>query len=262
VATLGLVGLNIPQLPVQHQAEGLRQLFSGRSADMISVLAGPSAPDSHDFVLALAAALARESRRVWLVETTAGKISEKLGCRPLLPWRASQPLRQQVIRAGAYGLIHAPGSVAGNAEVAAAAAESQGCDYLLIDGGRFSLREAPLDPAAEQTLIVLLGVEDAEAGYALVKGLKAERSLARVLLMGEAADSVAQTVSRYMEAGSGSRQTADGMCQIGNTRPETSSNTLTIAPNLTWVVSRITQKDQPKVAHGGSGKGAEEVYER
>lgn len=246
----------------QHQAQGLQHLFSGHAAHAVSVLSGPTAPASHEFVLALAAELTGQARRVWLVQGSAAAISQELGCRPLLPWRASQPLAQQVIRAGAYGLIHAPGSMAGDPALASAARESRGCDYLLFDGGRFSPDEAALDPSSEQTMVVLLGNRDAEAGYALMKALKAANSPARVLLMGEAANSVSQTLGHFMAQAAVSRQTAGGLCQIDNRVPETSSNTLTIAPNLAWVVSRIMQNDQPKVAHGGCGKGAEEVYER
>jgi hypothetical protein len=246
----------------QHQAQGLQRMFSGRAVRMLSVLSGPSAPDSHGFVLALADELSRRNRPVWLVETDAGRISQQLGCRPLLPWRASQPLQQQVIRAGGYGLIHAPGIPAGDAALANAALESHGCDHLLFDGGRFSQAEAPLDPGTTQTLVVLLGKQDAEAGYALIKALEAAHSCVRVLLLGEVAERIAQTARRFLHRAVESRQARAEVCQIGNRRTETSSNTLTIESNLTWVVSRIMQNDQPKVAHGGSGKGAEEVYER
>lgn len=250
-------------MSVQHQAQGLQQLFSGRAAHVVSVLAGPSAQASHEFVLALAAELTGQALRVWLVESDAtAALSQALGCRPLLSWRASQPLEQQVIRAGAYGLIRAPGSMAGDAALASAARESRGCDCLLFDGGRFSLDEAALDPSSDQTVIVLLGNRDAEAGYALLKALKAAGSRSRVLLMGEAAHSISQTLEHFMAQIAESRQTAGGLCQIDNKAPETSSNTLTVAPNLTWVVSRIMQNDQPKVAHGSCGNSAEEVYER
>jgi hypothetical protein len=246
----------------QHQAQGLQRMFSGRAVHLLSVLAGPSAPASDEFVLALAGGLSRHGQPVWLVETDAGRISERLGCRPLLPWRASQPLQQQVIRAGVYGLIHAPGIPAGDAALANAALESGGCNHLLFDGGRFSQAEAQLDPATAQTLVVLLGKQDAEAGYALIKALEATGSRARVLLLGEVAERVAQTARRFLHRVVESCQTGAGVCQIGNRRTETSSNTLTIEPNLTWVVSRIMQNDQPKVAYGGCGNSAEEVYER
>ncbi len=245
-----------------HQAQGLQQLFSGQAARVASVLAGPSATGSHEFVLALAAELSGKARRVWLVERDAGAISRALGCRPLLPWRASQPLAQQIIHVGSYGLIHAPGISAGDAVLSGAVGESSGCDHLLYDGGRFSPGEAPLDPVTAQTLVILLGRQDAEAGYALIKALGAAHSPVHVLLLGEGADRVAQTARQFLDIGVESRQTGGGVCQIGNRRSETSSNTLTIEPNLAWVVSRIMQNDQPKVAHGGCGKGAEEVNKR
>ena len=249
-------------MSVPHQAQGLQQLFSGHAAHVVSVLAGPSAPASHEFALALAAELTGQAQRVWLVERDAAALSQALGCRPLLSWRASQPLGQQVIRAGAYGLIRAPGSMAGDPALASAARESRDCDCLLFDGGRFSPDEAALDPGSDQTLIVLLGNQDAEAGYALLKALKAANSPACVLLMGEAADSVSQTLEHFVAQAVESRQMAGGLCQIDNKVPETSSNTLTIASNLAWVVSKIMQNDQPKVAHGGCSNSAEEVYER
>jgi len=246
----------------QHQAQGLHRMFRAHATHLVSVLAAPSAPASNAFTLALAAELSRQGWRVWLVEREPGAISQALGCRPLLPWRASLPLVQQVILAGDYGLIHAPGGMAGDATLAAAARESRGCDFLLFDGGRFSQEEAPLDPRMAQSVIVLLGVHDAEAGYALVKALQAARSPARLVLMGDAAESISRTHAHFTKRPMDGSPTAGIVCQIGNTRPETSSDTLTIAPNLTSVVSRIMQNDQPKVAHGGSGKGAEEVYER
>ena len=225
---------------MRHQAQGLQQLFSGPAMRTVSVIAGPSAQNSREFVLALTAELAGEDRRVWLVETVAGTISGKLGCRPLLPWRANQPLAQQVIRAGACGLIHAPGVVAGDAALARAAAAGRACDYLVFDGGRFSGGEAPLEPATAQTLVVLLGEGDAEAGYALAKALQASHSPARVLLAGDEADGVAQAARHFLKLAVESRQTAGALCQFGNTRPETSCNTLSFTSNLTWVVSRIT----------------------
>lgn len=244
-----------------HQALGLQQLFSGRAARIVSVLAGPSAADGGEFALAMASRLARNAGPVWLVDNAAGGIAEKLGCRPLLPWRANLPLQQQVIGAGACGLIHAPGIEAGDAALSAAAVDSRGCGYLVFAGGRFSSEQAPLEPRTLQTLVILLGNRDAEAGYALVKALAAARSPARVLLLGEVAGRIAQAAGHFLGHALESRQTAGDVCQIGNRRPETSSNTLTIEPNLTWVVSRIMQNDQPKVAHGGSSKRAEEVYQ-
>lgn len=243
---------------MSHQAQGLQQLFSGHAAKAVSVLAAPSAPSSHDFVLGMAAELVRHGRRVRLIETGAGELSARLGCRPLLPWQAARPLEEQLISAGDYGLLHAPGRVAGDAALVAAAGRN--CDYLLFDGGRFSSAAAPLDPATAQTLVILLGQADAEAGYALIKGLKMAHADARVLLAGEAADSVARAAGHFMGETLEIALTGDDLCQIGNRKQETSSNTLTIEANLRWVVSRITENDQPKVAHGSCGKGAEEVY--
>jgi hypothetical protein len=248
--------------PAQHQAQGLQRLFSGQAARLVSVLAGPSAPDTHTFVLNLAAALAERSQRVWLVETELGTLSDSLGCHPLLPWQASRSLEEQLIRADNCGLLHAPGCLAGDATFAGAVAACRDCDVVLFDGGRFSLAQAPLNPCTAQTLVVLLGRQDLEAGYALVKGLQAAHSPARLLLIGEAAELVAQAASHFMGSPVEGMKTGPGLCQIGNSWQETSSNTLTIGPNLIWVVSRITQNDQPKVAHGGCGEGAEEVNQR
>lgn len=243
---------------MRHQAQGLQQLFSGHSARPVSVLAAPSAPHSHDFVLGMAAELTRRGQRVRLVETGTGELSARLGCRPLLPWQAGRPLEEQLISAGNYGLLHAPGRMAGDAALVAAA--SRNCDYLLFDGGRFSPAAVPLDPATAQMLVILLGQADAEAGYALVKGLKISCPPARLLLVGEAAGSVARAAGHFMDVALEIALTGDDLCQIGNRKQETSSNTLTIEANLRWVVSRITENDQPKVAHGSCGKGAEEVY--
>lgn len=247
-----------PPTPARHQAQGLQQLFSGHCARLVSVLAAPFAPHSHDFVLGLAAELTRRSRRVRLVEPGTGELSARLGCRPLLPWQPGRPLEEQVISAGNYDLLHAPGRLAGDAALVAAAGRS--CDYLLFDGGRFSPAAAPLDPATAQTLVILLGQADAEAGYALVKGLKMACSPARVLLAGEAAGAVARAAGRFMNQSLEIAHAANDLCQIGNRKQETSSNTLTVEANLRWVVSRITENDQPKVAYGSCGKGAEEVY--
>ncbi|MEW6132220.1 MAG: hypothetical protein AB1591_03515 [Pseudomonadota bacterium] len=247
---------------MQHQALGLQRLFGGETARVVSILSGPAAPDGAGFALALAAELARQGRRAWLVEC-AGGISHRLGCRPLLSWRADdQSLERQVIDAGAYGLIHAPGAMAGEMSLARAAIESRGCDFLLFAGGRISPSEAPLDPCARQTLVLLLGKTDAEAGYALLKALKKNEYPVRVVLLGEGAEAVSHCAFNLLGWQTEARQTAQRLCQNGNMPPVTSSNTLTIAPNLAWVVSRITQKDQLKAAHGGSGEGAEEVLRR
>jgi hypothetical protein len=247
---------------MQHQAQGLQRLFSAHAARTVSVLAGPSAPTGHEFVLALAAELLQCGQAIYLVDTGAGELSHKLGCRPLLAWQPNRPLGEQVIHAGAYGLLHAPGCLAGDRGLADAAAASRACDFLLFGGGRFSRSEAPLDAATPQTLVLLLGRQDAEAGYALLKALNVACSPARVLLLGEAAELVAQTAKKFPMQNLEHPKTAQGLYQNGNRREETSSNTLTFAPNLTWVVSRITQNDQPRVAHGGSGKSAEKVYKR
>lgn len=246
---------------MQHQALGLQRMFGGETARVVSVLGGPTAPDCGEFSQALAAELARQGSQVWLVES-AGDISHRLGCRPLLPWRAGLSLEQQVIDAGAYGLIHAPGVMAGEASLVRAAIESRGCDILLFAGGRISSSEAPLDPFTQQTLVLLLDKADAEAGYALLKALKNNEYSVHVILFGGCAEAVSHCALNFLGWLPGSRQGARALCQNGNMPPETSSNTLTIAPNLAWVVSRITQNDQPRVAHGGSGEGAEEVFKR
>jgi hypothetical protein len=252
--------MQFQQKPGQHQAQGLQRLFSNRGPRLVSVLAAPSAPPSDEFVLALAAELARKGQRVWLVETEANKLSGRLGCRPLLRWQANRQLREQVISTGNYALLYAPGCPAGDKIFAGAAAACRDCDFLLFDAGRFSSTEALIDPATAQTLIVLLGKQDAETGYALFKALTASHSPAQLLLIGEVADQVAQAAKYFSNQNPESLQTAGTLSLIGNKTQETSSNTLTFAPNLTWVVSRITQNDQPKVAHGGIGKGAEEAY--
>lgn len=246
-----------------HQAQGLRRLFSSQDTRVVSVLAGPTAADEGEFVQALANRLSREDGRpVWLVDAVAGRIADRLGCRPLLPWRADLPLSRQVIRAGACGLIHAPGVLAGDAALARAAGDSRACGFLLFDGGRFTTTGAPLDRFMPQTLVVLLGKRDAEAGYALAKALAATPLPSRLLFLGETADRAAQAARHFLNQAAEGCQARAEVCQIDNRRPETSSNTLTIEPNLTWVVSRIMQNDQPKVAHGGCSNSAEEVYQR
>ena len=246
-----------------HQAQGLRRLFSSRGTRVVSVLAGPTAADEGEFVQALANRLSREDGRpVWLVDAVAGRIADRLGCRPLLPWRADLPLSRQVIRAGACGLIYAPGVLAGDAALARAAGDSRACGFLLFDGGRFTTTGAPLDRFTPQTLVALLGKRDAEAGYALAKALAATPSPSRLLFLGETADRAAQAARHFLNQAAEGCQARAEVCQIDNRRPETSSNTLTIEPNLTWVVSRIMQNDQPKVAHGGCSNSAEEVYQR
>lgn len=245
-----------------HQARGLLRQFSPRAARLVCVLSGPSAGNSSEFTLALAAELARAGRETWLVDTGLGELASRLGCRPLLPWRPERPLEIQPIRAGKNALLYAPGLLAGDARLARAAAACRACDCLLLDGGRFSPAQAPVDPDGAQTLVVLLGAGDAEAGYALVKALAGRHSPAQVLLVGEAAEAVAQAAERFLGQAANWPQCANALYQNGNKRPETSSDTLTFARNLIWVVSRILQNDQPKVAHGGCGKGAEEVEQR
>lgn len=242
-----------------HQALGLLRQFSPRAARLVSVLSGPGGGDSSEFTLALAAELARAGREAWLVDTGLGELARRLGCRPLMSWRPEQSLEIQPIRAGKNALLYAPGLLAGDARLAQAAAACRACDCLLLDGGRFSTAQAPVDPAGAQTLVVLLGAGDAEAGYALVKALAGRHSPAQVLLAGEAAEAVAQAADRFLGQSAMRPEAGKVLYQNGNKRPETSSDTLTFARNLTWVVSRIQQNDQPKVAHGGFGKGAEEV---
>lgn len=233
-------------------------MFSGRAASVVSVISGPSAPESHPFALSLGLELPRVAGRLWLVES--GAIARALGCQPLLPWRATQPLERQVIRTGeGLGLIHAPRCMAGDAGLVQAAMASRGCDVLLFDGGRFSLTEAPIDSSTVQTLVVLLGSLDAEAGYALLKALATAESPARVLLMGKAAAHVAQAACRFMRRRVECSPIEPGLCQIDNNPPETSSNTLSATANLKWVLSKISQNYQSRTAHGGGSKGAKKV---
>ena len=241
------------------QARGLQQMFSGRAVSVVSVVSGPSAPDSHPFVLALARELSRDGGRVWLAASSAA-IARELGCRPLLPWRAGLPLAPQIISTGqGYGLIHAPQGMAGDTALSGAVNDARSCDFLLFDGGRFSLGEAPIDAAANQVLVILLGCQDGESGYALVKALRQSQSPARVLLVGEAADSIGQTAAQFLGWRVESRQVEAGLCQIGNKSPVTSSNTLSAMTNLRWVLSRISQNYHSRAAHGGGSEGAKKV---
>lgn len=238
----------------------MQRLFSGETPSVASVLAGPTAPGSRGFAQALAAELARHEKRVWLAAANVDRISQTLGYRPLLSWRTSLPLVQQVIEAGAYGVIPVPGMLSGEAALVDAVMESRGCDCLLFDDRSFTVNEAPVVPGTAQTLIILLGKYDAEAGYALIKGLALVHSPARILLLGEKAELLAEAARQFLAMDVEHRQMAADVCQIDNRKAETSSNTLSVDPNLTWVVSRIMQNDQPKVANGGCSKRAEEVY--
>ena len=246
----------------KHQAQGLQRLFSSEAASrLVSVLATPNAPDSSDFVLALADALTRFDERVCLVDTRSGHLSTRLGCRPLLPWQSSRAIESQIVAAGGHGLLFAPGCMAGEASIAAVAKTCGNFDIFLFDGGCFTLNEVPLEPATTQFLIVLLGKGDAEMAYALLKALKVLRSPVQVLLLGEQAEHLAQMAKNFLNETVASLNTGDDLCHIRNKIQETSSNTLTIVPNLSWVVSRIMENDNPKVAHGGIGKSAKEVQQ-
>lgn len=238
-------------------------MFSGHATGVVSVVSGPSAPDSHRFVLALGAELAREAGRVWLVESVSGAVAQALGCQPLLPWRASVPLERQLIQTGGgLGLIHAPGCMAGDATLASAVTAAHGCSFLLFDGGRFSSGAAPIDPSTAQILIVLLGRQDAEAGYALVRALRELQSPARVLLIGDIAGCVSQAASRFMGWTLENCRIEADLCQIGNTPYVASSNTLNVSSSLKWVLSRISQNYHSGTAHGGGSKRAKEVCRR
>lgn len=247
---------------MQHQAQGLQRQFAGHAAGIVSVLAGPSALPSHEVVLALADELARNAQRVWLVGSAGSELAASAGCRPLLSWRTGRPAGEQLIKMGRYALLHAPHVLAGEKALVREVTAGRDCDCLLFDGGRFVPEHAPIEPSTLQTLVVLLGKDDAEPAYALIKALHLQRSPASVVLLGEAAFRVAQTATNFLGATLESQKSKAGLYQNGNKQPETSSITLSIAPNLAWVVSRIMQNDQHKVAHGGIGKGAEQINER
>ncbi len=223
-------------------------------------MAAPRAPDSDAFVLSLADALSKSDQRVWLVETGTEKLTDRLGCRPLLPCQTSRPLETQVIDTGSHGLLYAPRCMAGDASIASAAKSCSSFDVLLFDGGRFSLTEAAVEPATEQFIVVLFVKEDAETVFALMKTLNRLRSPARVMLIGEGAAHLAQSARQFGFRNVDFPKIDGGLSQINNTKQETSSNTLTIVPNLGWVVSRITENNQSKVAHGGFGESAKESY--
>ncbi len=244
----------------QHQAQGLQRLFSTEAAPrLVSVLATPNGPDTSEFVTALAETLVKQERQTWVVDSGAGNLSARLGCRPLLSFKQNRTLDSQVVRTGSFGLLNAVSCMAGDISIAEAAKSCRNCDFIIFDGGRFTLTEAPLEPSTKQHVIVLLGRNDAEAAYALIKAIKETNSPARLLLLGEGTARLAQVINKYLKADIPALNLDTSLYQISNKPKETSSNTLTIVPNLGWVVSRITENDQPKVAHGGIGNSAKEV---
>lgn len=244
-----------------HQAAGLTRLFSGlpTSVNTVSVLSAPHGADSSGLVLDLADALSANHERVCVVQTGFSKLSVEMGCRPMRGWQRDRLLDEQIIHASGYHLLHAPDSMAGDAEIIEAVSACGSYDFLLFDGGRFTRDEAQINPQAAQILVILMGRQDVETVYALHKGLHLMHSPAEMLLLGEESDRIAQLLCRSQNQRPDTCKMSLGVYRNSNNQTETSSNTLTINPNLSWIVSRIRLKNHKRVANGGIGKSSEEV---
>lgn len=244
-----------------NQATGLARLFSGLPASIntTSVLSAPHGGDTSKLVLGLADALSAHHGRVCLVQARYSKLSAALGCRPIHSWQCDRLLDDQIIHVSGYHLLHAPDCMAGDAEIVGAVAKCGRYDFLLFDGGRFTRDEAQINPQAPQMLAILMGKQDVETVYALHKGLCLARSPAELLLLGEEGEQVAQLSQRLPDARLGNCKISTNLYRNGNNQIETSSDTLTINPNLSWIVSRIQSKNYKRVANGGVGKSPEEI---
>lgn len=243
------------------QAAGLAKLFAGTSSaiNTVSVLSAPGGADSHKWALALADALTACNEKVCLVQAHHSTLSVTMGYRPMRRWQMERTLDSQLLHAGAYPLLYAPDSMAGDAKIIDAVAKNGRHDFLLFDGGRFSRSEAQINPHAVQTLVVLTGEQDVETAYALCKGLDFLGSPAELFFVGGACRQLAQLISRWQEQNLGECKIQVHLCRNNNNQPETSSDTLTINPNLSWIVSRIRTKNHKRVANGGVGKGAQQI---
>ena len=244
-----------------NQATGLARLFSGlpASVNTTSVLSAPHGGDSSKLVLGLADALSAHHGRVCLVQARYSKLSVALGCRPMHSWQCDRLLDEQIIHVSGYHLLHAPDCMAGDAEIIGAVAKCGRYDFLLFDGGRFTRDEAQVNPQAQQTLVILMGRQDVETVYALFKGLCLESSPTEMLLLGEGGEHLTQLSQRLPDTRLGNCKISTNLYRNGNNQTETSSNTLTINPNLSWIVSRIQSKNDKRMANGGVGKSSEEI---
>jgi hypothetical protein len=244
-----------------HQAAGLTRLFSGMPVPLtsISVLASPHGPETGAWALCLANALSALQSRVCLVETRSASLSVALGCRPMRGWQPDRSLDEQIIHAHGRHLLSAPGCMAGDLEIAAAVSASGCYDFLVFDGGKLTHQQAAISPETPQTLVILMDGQDVEAVYALHKALRLAHSPARTLILGEGSDSVAQLARHFLNQNLDFCKNLHNMSPNSNNQSQTSSNTLTINSNLTWIVSRIQPKNQKRVANGGAGKSSEEI---
>ncbi len=247
-----------------NQATGLARLFSGlpTSINTTSVLSAPHGGDGSELVLGLADALSAHHGRVCLVQARYSRLSAALGCRPMHGWQCERLLDEQIIHISGYHLLHAPDCMAGDAGIIAAVAKCGSYDFLLFDGGRFTRDAAQINPQAPQMLAILMAKQDMESVYALYKGLYLARSPAEVLLLGEGGEQVAQLSRRWPDTRLGNCKISTNLYRNGNNQIETSSDTLTINPNLSWIVSKIQSKNDKRMANGGAGKSSEEINQR
>lgn len=246
-----------------NQATGLARLFSGSSVTVntTSVLSAPHGGDSAALVLALADALSAQHGRVCLVQARYSKLSVALGCRPMHGWQSDRLLDEQIIHVGGYHLLHAPDCMAGDAEIIGAAAKCGRYDFLLFDGGRFTRDEVQINPQAQQILVILMGVQDVETIYALHKGLCLAHSPTELLLLGERAEQLSQLLQHQPDTELGNVKIVTNLYQNDNNQIVTSSNTLTISSNLSWIVSRIQSNNYKRMTNGGVGKSSEEFHQ-
>jgi hypothetical protein len=196
----------------------------------------PESPELAEFPALLAEMLAQHGRQVLLVQSRPASSD----CHPLFQWDASRPLASQVTSTAERHLLLAPHCKAGDRVIVEAAAGN--FDVVIFGGDYWQEAEVTLDSGAPQTLILLMSEMQADAGYALVKGLHEIPVQLEILMAGKGAHHVAQAAFRFLKMPFSAADTLEQVWHIRHASAQTSSNTLSTGPDLPLYVARILNR--------------------
>lgn len=221
----------------EHQASGLVRLRErGALLPVVSVLSAAGARKWQAVGGALAGELRRAGARLLRVEPTLAAGA----CRPLFAWDPQRPLRQQVMLTAGEMRLYAPNSAGGDARLVAAAADLRAeIDWLIFIGLHYTREAAALDPATPQHTVVLIDAGDEEAAYALVKAAAGQSGGIAWILAGVGAQRVAHAAARFLGLRVARADAGEEVWHACDARMQTSCNTLSGYPSLSWHVARI-----------------------
>lgn len=113
---------------------------------------------------------------------------------------------------------------------------------VIFGGDYWQETEVALDTGVSQTLILLMSEQQADTGYALMKGLHEIPAPLEILLAGKGAHRVAQAAFHFLKMPFSAADTLEQVWHIRHAAAQTSSNTLSVSPDLPLYVARILNR--------------------